>query len=97
MRVVPSASMQSVVGGLSRLPAWCQVVCLDLNRGGNTGGAPIGAEGARSLAEGLGKCPECSSLATLDLEHNNLGAEGARRMAVVLVDHWCSAIELFTH
>ena len=28
VRVIPSASMKSVVGGLRRLPAWCQVVCL---------------------------------------------------------------------
>ena len=80
VHVVGSASMEAVAGGLVGLQGWCQVVRLDLKRGGRWG-APIGAEGAGRLAGVLG---QCCSLAVLNLQRNRIGAEGAGRLAGVL-------------
>ena len=72
VRVVGSAGMEAVAGGLRLLlmQGWCQVVRLDLNRGFRrplvdedpTGGTPIGAVGARRLAEVLGQCPSLMAM-----------------------------------
>ena len=67
-----NASVESVAGGLPRLLAWCSVVRL------HVGGRRISAEGVPILARALG---QCTSLASLDLACNGIGAEGARSLA----------------
>ena len=93
VRVRGLASMESVACGLSRLLAWCSLVTLDLSRRRSTAtlgemlGRRIGAKGVRVLAEVLG---QCSSLATLNLESNDIGDEGAGSLAGVLRE--CSSL-----
>ena len=87
VRVVRIASMQSVKRGLRGLLAWCQVVTLEFDRSAAASGvvhllrAPIGDEGARSLAGVLG---QCSSLTKLRLGGNSIGHEGAWSLADLL-------------
>ncbi|GAQ89834.1 hypothetical protein KFL_005680010, partial [Klebsormidium nitens] len=47
-------------------------------------GNRIGDEGARALAEALGKEGTCHALQTLDLHSNDIGVEGARALATAL-------------
>ena len=91
VRVVESASMDAVAGGLGGLQGWCRVVKLDLQRGWRH---RIGAEGADRLAGVLG---QCSSLAELNLAGNGIGAEGAGRLAEVLGQCSSLAVLNLTH
>ena len=81
-----SACIDSVVVGLPRLLAWCQVVTMEVERI-KMFDAQIGDAGMRSLAGGLGLC---SALAKLNLKGNDIGADGARSLAWVLVECSCS-------